>query len=389
MAALLSRNLSEIKNIGIFMNECKQMHIRVLGPDVNHSFVKFTVDKNENIRFGIAAIKGVGEGVVEEIVNERNKNGAYTDIYNFVERINLQTVNKKAFEAMAGSGAFDSICDFNRAQYFAPLENEEGTFVEKLIQYGYKYQADKTSLHNSLFGASSIDIEIKRPEPPNCPPFNTLAKLEKEKELMGMYLSAHPLDDYKPELKYYCNQQMTDFENLKQLRGHEFKAGGMVTNIKTGQTREKNNPYGIITLEDYSGTHEFPLFGDDYKNFGMFLQIGIFIFVKGRVQERRYNASQLDIKITEIFPLGEVTKKQQLNNMRIGIPLQELSEDLVSELSDLTQEEQGNIVIHFNITDEDNERHRIKMFSRGKRVNFTNKLANYFEIHPKISLTFY
>jgi DNA polymerase-3 subunit alpha len=388
MAALLSRNLSDIKSIGIFMNECKRLNIRVLGPDVNHSFVKFTVDKNENIRFGIAAIKGVGEGVVEEIVNERNNNGEYTDIYNFIERINLQTVNKKALEAMAGAGAFDSLGRFHRAQYFVSLENEEGTFVEKLIQYGNKYQADKSDKQNSLFGAGAANIEIKRPEAPNCQQFNTLSKLEKEKELIGMYLSAHPLDDYKMELKHYCTYQMKDFENLQRIRGREFRAGGMVTNVKTGQTREKNNPYGIITLEDYSGTHEFPLFGDDYKNFGVYLQLGLFLFIKGKVQERRYNESKLDIKINDMFPLGEVSKKQQINNIRIGIPLQELTEDLVSELSELTQEEQGNIIIHFNITDENNEKHRVKMFSRTKKATFSNKLSNFFEIHPKISLTF-
>jgi len=203
-----------------------------------------------------------------------------------------------------------------------------------------------------------------------------------------MYLSAHPLDDYKMELKYYCSLQMKDFQNLQQIRGREFKAGGIVASIKTGQTREKNNPYGIITLEDYSGSYELPLFGEDYKNFSMFLKQGIFLFIKGRVQERRYNA-QLEVKLSEIYPLGEASKKQQIHNIRIEAPLQEITEDFVTELSDITQENQGNTTLHFTITDDEDETQKVRLFSRSKRVSFSNRLANLIDINPKIRLTIY
>ncbi|MCL2073404.1 MAG: DNA polymerase III subunit alpha [Marinilabiliaceae bacterium] len=386
MAGVLSCNFHNIDKITTFMEECRRMHLPVLGPDINESVSKFTVNKKGALRFGMAAIKGVGEGVVEEIVNERNNNGLFTDIYNFVERVNLQTVNKRAFEAFAASGTFDNLGSIHRAQYFATQPNEETTFIENLIKYGSKFQADKGAGQNSIFGEISNSIEIKKPIPPFSPEFSTIGKLEKEKELIGMYMSSHPLDDYKIELKYYCNTQMVEFENLPNMKGREFFAGGLVSNIRTGQTREKNKPFGILTLEDYSGSFEFALFGDDYTNFAKYLQLGIFLLIKGRVQQRRYD-SRWEAKIVSISPLRDATKKS-LKSMTFEIPLQEISEEFVLEFTDIINENKGNVSMNFIITDKENENHRLKMFSKNITANLSTDLVKYFDNHPEITLTF-
>ena len=385
MAGVLSRNLNDITKISVFMDECRRMKIEVLGPDINESLSKFTVNKLGALRFGMAAIKGVGEGAVEEIINERNKNGVFTDIYNLVERVNLQSVNKKAIEALAIAGAFDGLGNTHRAQYFAPHPTEDGTFIERLLKYGNRYQIDKASTQNTLFGALSMEVEIKKPDIPVCLPFTSIEKLEKEKELIGMFLSAHPLDDYKLELKSFCNKQLKSFENLPALLGHEFTVGGMVVKIRKGRTREKDNPFGIFTLEDYSGSFEFALFGEDYTQFSNFLEDGLFLLVKGRVQARKYNQEQLDAKITSISLLSEVLEKH-VRNATVKIPLQEINEDVVYNLIEIVNNNQGNIFLRFQIFDSENERLNVKLLSRNARVNITPELVEFFEMYPEISL---
>ena len=384
MIGLLSRNLSDISKIAIFMDECRKMNIEVLGPDVNESHLKFSVNKKGALRFGMAAIKGVGENACEEIISERNKNGAYTNIFNLIERINMQTVNKKALEALAAAGALDSLGNYHRAQYFAPHPVEEGNFIERLIRYGNKFQADKSSMHNSLFGAISKEIEIKKPDIPDCLPFSTIEKLDKEKELVGMYLSAHPLDDYKMELKYFCNLQMKNFENLEHINGREFTAGGMVTNVRFGQTKEKGNPFGIFKVEDYSGIFEFALFGNDYSKFSNYLQQGLFLMIRGKIQPR-HNDSRLEIRIANISPLSETLEKN-VKNVTLTVDLQDITEDLVTELTDIITEKKGNTTLHFLVKDNEDERHKIKMFSRSSRVSITPDFVKFFDFHPEIKM---
>ncbi|MDR2927702.1 MAG: DNA polymerase III subunit alpha [Cytophagaceae bacterium] len=384
MAAVLSRNISNLSEITKFMEECRRMKMEVLGPDVNESLAKFTVNKKGSLRFGMAAIKGVGENVVDEIVSERNKNGTYTDIYNFVERLNLQTVNKKALEALAIAGAFDGLGNIHRAQYFAPHPTEDGTFIERLLKYGSKYQIDRASQQNSLFGAMSMEVEIKKPEIPECFPFTSIEKLEKEREVIGIYLSAHPLDEFRLELKHYCNLQLSALANLNTIKGRDFTVGGMVTNIKRGVTRERNNPYGILTLEDYSGSHEFALFGQDFLQFANYLEMGLFLLIKGKVQGRKFDPNTLETKIMNISPLNEVVEKH-VRNLTLKIPLQELTEDMVTELVDVSFENKGNVIMHFHIIDSDNQ--QVKLLSRSVKVNLTPELVNFFDIHPEITLS--
>jgi len=386
MLGVLSRNFSDISKISVSMEECRRMNIEILGPDINESLLKFSVNKKGALRFGMAAIKGVGENVCEEIVNERNNHGAFTDIYNLIERVNLQTVNKKALEALAAAGALDSLGKIHRAQYFSPHPSEEGTLVERLIRYGNKYQADKANSHNSLFGAMSKEIEIKKPDIPDSLPFTSIEKLEKEKELIGIYLSAHPLDDYKIELKYYCNLQMKSFEDLQSLKGREFLAGGMVTNIRTGQTREKGNPYGVFKLEDYSGSFEFALFGNDYLNYFNFLRQGLFLLIKGKVQTRSNDPSRLEVRIANITPLSDTFEKF-VKKITIAIAIQDLTTDIIADFFDITTENKGKLMMHFLLTDNENDRQRVKLFSRTLRVNFTNDMVRFLETHPDIKLS--
>lgn len=385
MAGVLSRNLNDITKITTFMEECRRMGMEVLGPDINESHLKFTVNKKGALRFGMAAVKGVGEGVVEEILKERDKNGPYKDVYDFVERVNLQTVNKKTFEALADAGAFDGMGNLHRAQFSATFPGEEGTFIERLLKYGNKYQADKASSQNSLFGAMSVVLEIKKPDIPVCEPRSLRLNLEKEKEVIGMYLSAHPLDEFKLELKNYCTLQLKTFEDLNLIRNREFIVGGMVTNIRRGLTKVKSSEYAILTLEDYSGTHEFAFFGEDYVNFANYLQPNYYLMIKGRVQPKKFKPDELETKVMSISLLKEVLESK-VRNLTLKIPLQELTEEVVTELIDLSQENKGNVVLRFQIFDTENERQNINLLSRTVRVNLTPELVRYFDERPEIKM---
>ncbi|MFT3740906.1 MAG: DNA polymerase III subunit alpha [Breznakibacter sp.] len=382
MAGVLSCNLSDITKITNFMEECKLMGLNVLGPDVNESFKKFTVNKNGAVRFGMAGIKGVGEGAVEEIINERQKNGPYKDIFDFVQRVNLTTVNKKNLEALSSAGAFDNLGNIHRAQFFASAGNDDVSFIEYLIRYGNRYQTDKSSNQNSLFGAlGGSAVEIKKPDIPRCEEFSTLEKLNREKELIGIYLSAHPLDDYRLELTYFCNTKLKEFEDLFAINKKEIVVGGMITNVRKGVSK-KGSPYAIITLEDYSGPYEIPLFGADYPKFSPFTEKDIFVMIRGNVIPKRFNQEEREFKISHIDLLSEVRAKK-VDSITLSIPLAALTQTLVTELADMTSDVNGEVILKFNIYDPVNN-NQIRLFSRNKRVNLTNDLLKYFEENQEI-----
>jgi len=381
MAGVLSRNLGDISKITIFMEECRRMGIEMLGADVNESYLKFTVNKSGALRFGMAAIKGVGEGVVVEIINERIKRGPFKDIHDFVERVNLQVINKRAIEALAIAGAFDSFGKYHRAQYLATSQGEDGTFVERLIRYGNKYQTDKAINQNSLFGAMEMSVGVKKPEPPPCEEFTTLEKLEREKELVGIYLSAHPLDDYRVELKYFCNYPLTAFNNLSEIRNREFITGGIVTKSKLGKTREKGNNYAIITVEDFSGACEFPLFGQDFDDFERLFRVGSAVIIKGKVQAKRFKPEDFEIKINKVFPMQEVLSTQ-VNTLTVTLPLQVLTSEVVEGLVALIDDNRGKAILRFKLNDDETEQQGVKLQSRSARVNLSRELFRFFEEVP-------
>ncbi len=381
MAGVLSRNLSDISKISLFMEECRKMNLNVLGPDANESFRKFTVNKQGAIRFGMAGIKGVGEGAVEAIIKEREKNGPFKDIYDFVERLPLTTVNKKNLESLAYAGALDNLGEFHRAQLFAPLTNEDTSFIENLIRYGNKFQADKASQQASLFGTMDTAIEIKRPELPNCEPFTRLEELNKEKEFIGLFLSSHPLDDFKMELKYFTNTKLKDLEHLENFSNKEIIVGGMVTNIRKGLTKTQK-PYAILTLEDYSGSFEFPFFGKDYETFLPWLEEGLFLRIRGKVQKKTWGNNELAINISKINNLADI-REEGVNEIKLKVPLAEITNDFIDRLYNLPKAGKGMAVLKFQIYDKELNS-QVQMLSRTMKIALTPELEKMVEEHPAI-----
>ncbi len=280
MAANLSRNLNNITDITKLMTECTRMKLHVLGPDVNESFIKFTANKNSDIRFGMGAIKGVGAGAAQDVINAREKHGEFKTIFDLVERVNLQSVNKKNLEALAMAGAFDNLDGIKRSSLFAgDDENDSTTFIEKLIRYGNKIQAEEQSAQQSLFGSLATSQVIKKPDIPQVEEWPKLILLDKEKNLIGIYLTAHPLDDYRLELESFCSREVAlkDLNNdIEKLKGREFTFGGMVTAAREA-TSKNGNPFSTLTLSDYTDSYEFFFFGQDYVNFHNYCKPG-FLF---------------------------------------------------------------------------------------------------------------
>lgn len=372
MAAVLSRNLSNITEITKFMDECKAMGINVLGPDVNESLLKFSVNKEGDVRFGLAAVKGVGESAVNNIVEERRKNGPFKNIFDFVERVNLSICNKKNIESLALAGGFDAFSEMHREQFFA-INGKGEVFIDQLIRYGNKYQSDKDQASNSLFGDDTF-FEIARPEILKTEKWSDLERLNKERDLIGIYLSAHPLDEYAILLKYAGAVGMADLEDKEALNNKEIKFGGIVSAVREGITRT-GKPFMIIKIEDFTGSGEIPLFGDDYINFGKYGRQGLSIWVKGRVQGRRYDANQLELKIISIQLLSDV-KDKEIEKITITLPLHDMNAQMVEELATLTKNNPGNSLLYFQVVDGERNM-KVDLFARSLKIEIKQELIDY------------
>ena len=374
MAAVLSNNLNNITEITKFMDECKAMGMNVLCPDVNESFLKFSVNKAGDVRFGLAAIKSVGQGAVADIIEERTKNGPFTDIFDFVERVNLSSCNKKNIEALALSGAFDSLPGIHREQFLA--QNSKGEeFLDTLIRYGNKYQQDKQESITSLFGDDS-SFQIARPEIPHAPRWSDLERLNRERDLIGIYLSAHPLDDYEFILKYVCSADTLKLQDLDALNGLDISFGGIITAVREGQTK-RGSPYTILKIEDYSGSYEMALFSEDSVNFGRYARIGLSIYIQAKVQPKRYRQEELEVKITSIGLLSEMRDKL-VSKITLQIPLTELDDTTVAELSALVKNNSGNSLLYFQIIGEESRMH-LQLFSRPARIQVNKHFIDYLK----------
>ena len=374
MASVLSNNLNNITEITKFMDECKAMGINVLSPDINESFLKFSVNKAGDVRFGLAAIKSVGQGAVMNIIEERAQNGQFKDIFDFVERVNLSSCNKKNIEALALAGAFDSFSGIRREQFLATNSKGED-FLETLIRYGNKYQQDKTTAMNSLFGDDS-SFQIARPEIPKTEKWSDLERLNKERELIGIYLSAHPLDDYEFILRYVCNANTLKLQDLEKLNGKEISFGGMVTVVREGQTK-RGSPYTIFKIEDYSGSYEIALFSEDSINFGRFARVGLSVYITGKVQPKRYRQEEMEVKISTMSLLAEV-KDKLVNKITLQIPLTELNDATVSELSALIKNNSGNSLLYFQVIGEE-ARMNVQLFSRQTKIQVNKHFIDYLK----------
>ncbi len=389
MAANLTRNKDDIGEVGKFMDECKNLGMNVLGPDVNESDLNFTVNAEGNIRFGLGGIKGVGEGAVLAIVEERKRNGKFKSMFDFVERVNLNACNKKAVESLVLAGAFDNFTDLKREQFF--VENSKGEPVlDSIIRYGNKYQMDSAQNQNSLFGGLDT-VEIAKPEIPFARDWSPLEKLNKEREYIGMYLSAHPLDDYEFEINYICNTRTTDLKDLPPLYGKTLRIGGMVTAIRHG-TSKAGNPYGILTIEDYEGAFEFPLFGPNYIEFSKYMLKDLYLLITATVQERGQDrkyfkpaeegaVKEYELKIQKIDILNDVRDKL-VNNLTVNMPLDHLDEEFVTDMTDMVLTNKGTINIYFNVVDNLTQS-KIRLFARQYRVKldrqFYRMLRKYKE----------
>ncbi|MAC96169.1 MAG: DNA polymerase III subunit alpha [Flavobacteriales bacterium] len=382
MAAVMTNNMNDIKKVTFFMEECRRMGIKVLGPDVNESEYKFTVNKNKEIRFGLGALKGVGEGAVDAIVKERKESGSYLSIFDLTKRIDLRAANKKTFESLALAGGFDSFGDVHRAQYFYQ-PNGEAAFLEKAIKYGATFQEQENSAQASLFGGES-EVEIPEPEIPQCEEWGRMEKLSKEKEVVGIYLSGHPLDDFKFEVKHFCNSEVKELNDLEKLKSKgEVRMACIVTSAQH-RVSKTGRPFGILGVEGYKESHEFMLFGDDYIKLKPYLTKDWFLFIRGKVQKRRYG-EDLEFKINHIDLLSEVREKLT-KSITLKVDAREINQELVAWLKTLSEQNRGNCQLQLSIIDRKNK-NVIELRSRSLQINLNNKVLDHLLNNPKLEFS--
>ncbi|MFV0290515.1 MAG: DNA polymerase III subunit alpha [Mangrovibacterium sp.] len=389
MAGVMSRNLSDISKITTFMEECQRMGLNVKGPDINESYRKFTVNKNGVIRFGMAGVKGVGDSAVEEIIRERDENGVFKDVFDFVQRVSLKTVNKKSIESLINAGAFDGM-GMKRAQFFASNDDSD-IFLDKLVRFGQQVQSEKANAMMSLFGDAMAGV-IKNPDIPQVNEFPNLVLLAREKEMIGIYLSSHPLDDYKLEFASYVSKEYTlnDLnERINDLDGKEITFGGMVLEAEVRMSKN-GSPFGKIVMADYSGSYELMLWGKDYVEFGHFCKPNIFLLVKGYVGERFFNPNKdanapknLAFKVRRIDLLDEVREKM-VSSVTINLPLKIINPRFTEELVRNIKYNLGDKKLYVNVWDEDT-RQLVPLFSRSMRISFTKELERFFREYEGVS----
>ena len=380
MAAIMSRRRDQITEITKLMDECKQMGIATLGPDVNESYEKFGVNHHGEIRFGLGAIKGMGESAAQAIIAEREKNGPYKDIFDFAQRVNLANVNRKAFESLALSGGFDSF-GIRREDFFA--ENSKGEpFLDTLVRYGQVYQAEKAQAQNSLFGGFD-DLEVQTPPIPKSEErWSDLERLNKERELVGIYLSAHPLDEYKLILDNLCNTRCAELADVQQLSDREdVIIGGIVTAVRQKITKN-GNPCGFVTLEDFEGSGEIALFGEDWGNLRGMFQEGFAVYVMAKMRARFQNSNVKELKVQSVEYMQTV-KEKAVDRITISMITDMLDEQVVADLSEIISENPGKTKLFFQLRDSRGHNH-VLLRSKGDGVDVRHTLIDYIEQHEML-----
>jgi len=376
MAAVLSNNMNDIKSVTFFMEECKRMKLNVLGPDVNESYYKFSVNKKNQIRFGMGAVKGVGANAVATIVNNRKKEGNYNSIFDLAKRIDLRAANKKAFDNLASSGAFDCFNNVHRAQYF----NDDGdgiTFLEKTIRHASKYQENINSSQVSLFENSS-EIQFSEPSIPNCNQWDPLEKLAREKEVVGIYISGHPLDDFKIEMNTFCNSNVTAFKNMENFINKELAFGGILTEVEHRISRQGKG-WASFIMEDYLDSYEFRIFGEDYLKFKHFLIINNFLFIKAFIKEgwqNRDTGKKGDPRIQfNSFKLLHDVLDSFAKKLSIQLKINEIDNNKLVKLNQIIKKFKGSHRLNFVVYD-DVEKVKVDMISENKKVNISQELLD-------------
>ena len=389
MAGNMSRCISDITKITKLMSECQAMGIPCLGPDVNESQRKFSANKKGEIRFGLSAIKGMGEAAAINIIEEREKNGPYKDIYDFVQRVNLSAVNRKALESLALSGGFDNF-GIRRESYFG--ETPKGTFIEILLRYGQTYQQEQNQMQNSLFGDMG-GVEIATPKPPEAEQWSTIELLKKERDLVGIYLSAHPLDEYSVVLNSMCNlrcDQLTrDMDKQELAKTAELTFGGIVSSV-TSRFTKNNKPFGIVTIEDFNGQGELALFGDEWTKWQHMLKEEYIVYITATMRQRFANApNSLELVIKSVEFMNDV-KDKRIERFTIYIDSTLLQNSRMNDLEVLLKSNPGNVPLYFNIHDSEHNTdltllsHNTTIDPSKKLLNFLDDLNNETEEHETV-----
>jgi len=376
MAAIMSRRRDQITEITKLMDECRQLGIATLGPDVNESYQKFGVNKHGEIRFGLAAIKGMGDAAAQAIIEEREKGGLYRDIFDFVQRVNLSAVNRKAIESLALSGGFDSF-GLRRELFFSVSNNKGEVFLDTLMRYGQLFQQEMAQARNSLFGGMDAVAISTPPLPKTVDQWSNIERLNKERDLVGIYLSAHPLDEYKMVLDHLCNTRCQELEDVNSLKGREeVTLGGIVTKVESKFTKQ-GNPCGFVTIEDFQGGGRLALFGEDWgNNSGMFVE-GATVFIKGKVQPRWRDSSLMDLKVTQVEYLQTV-KDRAIDRVTFILDATVLNAQMVQELSELIDESPGQTKIFFQLATPGGKQQVLLRSSR-RTVDLKPSLLQYVE----------
>ena len=387
MSAVLN-NAGSIEKITFFMEECKRMGLKVLGPDINESQKGFAVNKAGEIRFGLGGLKGVGEAAIESIMEERNKNGLFKTVFDLIKRINQRTVNKKTLESLAYAGGFDCFTGHHRAQYFTVPPEETATGLERIIKYGQVIQTQNASSTNTLFGDLPVSMEIQPPRLPDCAEWPLIVQLDHEKEVTGMFLSGHPLDHYKFEMKHYGVTPVAGFNEFKEsIRtypnpGRSFRLIGLVADAQH-RISKQGNKYGNFILEDYSGKTEIVLFSEDYLKFTPFLQQGNTVFIIGFFKQR-YNRDEFEFKVQSIT-LVETLKRNLTRQVSIEVNPQDINEDMVSFMEKNLKNFPGKSTLKLILTDPKKNR-KISLITMDNGFEMNDEMINYLQNKPELEV---
>ena len=382
MAAVLSNNMNDIKQVTFFMEECRRMGLNVLGPDVNESFYKFTVNEEGAIRFGMGAIKGVGEGAVETIIENRLKDGKYSSIFEMASRIDLRAANKRTLENLAYAGGFDSFGG-HRAQYFSP-DGSGKSAIEIASKYGNLLQEQENSSQTSLFDMAGAEEAQTMTEPqlPTTEEWGSIHTLNREKEVVGIYISGHPLDDFKFEMENFCTKGAgaKAINNMDQHVGKELSIAGIVTSAEH-RVAKNGNPFGIFEFEDYEDGFKQFLFKEDYLKFKHYLVPGNFLYIKGKIDRKRWGDMAPEFKMQSIELLSEIRQKLS-KSITLTVPIQKVTKSFVDELLEKiileTNEEIPN-TCQLKICVSDGVKTKVNFFSRSVKLNLTKELIQQFE----------
>ena len=380
MAAIMSRRRDQISEITKLMDECKSMGIATLGPDVNESYLKFGVNQKGEIRFGLAAIKGMGDNVAQSIIDEREKNGPYKDIFDFAQRVNYSSVNRKAFESLALSGGFDSF-GIPREGYFG-ADARGNVFLDVLIRYGQLYQAEQQQAQTSLFGDEGA-VDIATPPIPQVEQWSSIERLNRERDLVGIYLSAHPLDDFSIVLKNLCNTHCNELDDKEELlKKEEVIFGGIVTGVKDRYTKT-GKPMGIVNIEDFEGSGELAFFGEEWGKWrGMFVE-GSTVFVRCKFSQRYANSQYIDMRVNDVQYLQTV-RDNAIERFTITIDREAIDDSVVNDIATLVADRPGKTELYFQIVDREHNANLL-LRSSSKAITLDRALLQYIESNSHMS----